>query len=339
MRKLVGFIGVGLLFVSAGVKTQQGVDPAQLATPPAKEPGWAFPVQQVTLPNLDPAGPRSLPGSTKKYTQEEIDNLVAPPDWFPNDHPAAPSIVTKGHGGALACGSCHLMSGIGHPESGDVSGLQVAYFMQQMQDFKSGARKDYARMNGIAKELSDDEMMQAAEYFSQMKPQKNNTVEEKDPAPKTVIAQGRMRFVDPKGGTEPVGNRILTVPVDVNTARERDPKTKFVSYVAPGMLAKGKQLVEMGDRTRQIVACGTCHGKDMTGNTLKGPAGSPGTTVPRIAGVHPMYLARELVIFKDGTRAGANAKLMAPTVKNMTDEDIVAIAAYLASLDPAAATK
>jgi cytochrome c553 len=61
--------------------------------------------------------------------------------------------------------------------------------------------------------------------------------------------------------------------------------------------------------------------------------------VPRIAGVHPMYLARELVIFKDGTRAGANAKLMAPTVKNMTDEDIVAIAAYLASLDPTAATK
>jgi cytochrome c553 len=30
---------------------------------------------------------------------------------------------------------------------------------------------------------------------------------------------------------------------------------------------------------------------------------------------------------------------MAPTVKNMTDEDIVAIAAYLASLDPTAATK
>ena len=117
MRKVVGLIGVGLLFVSVGVKTQQAVDPAQLATPPAKEPGWAFPVQQATLPNLDPAGPRTLAGSTKKYTQEEIDNLLVPPDWFPNDHPAAPSIVTKGHGGALACGSCHLMSGIGHPES------------------------------------------------------------------------------------------------------------------------------------------------------------------------------------------------------------------------------
>ena len=333
MRKVV-LIAAGVLFVSVGVSTQQGTDPSQLATPPAKQPGWAFPVQEVTLPNLDPAGPRTVPGSTKKYTQEEIDNLLAPPDWFPNDHPPAPSIVTKGHGGALACGSCHLMSGIGHPESGDVTGLDKAYFLAQMADFKSGARKDYARMNGIAKELSDEEIMQAADYFTQLKPQHNNTVEEKDPAPKTVIAQGRMRFVDPKGGTEPVGNRILTVPTNVAEARMRDPKTTFVSYVAPGTLARGNQLVEMGDRTKAIIACGTCHGKDMKGNTLKGANGAPGTPVPRLAGVHPMYLARELVIFKDGSRAGANAKLMAPTVKNMTDEDIVAIAAYLASLDP-----
>jgi cytochrome c553 len=145
-----------------------------------------------------------------------------------------------------------------------------------------------------------------------------------------------MRFVDPKGGTEAVGNRILTVPADVPTARMRDPKTKFVSYVAPGTLARGKTLVEMGDRARAIIACGTCHGKDMMGQTMKGPAGSPGTIVPRIAGIHPMLLTRELVIFKDGTRAGAHAKLMAPAVKNLTDEDIVAIAAYLASVDPTA---
>src|SRR5205814_8484990 len=147
---------------------QQSVSPDQLKTPPPREPAWAFPVQQGTLPTIP--GPKMLAGSTKTYTPEDIDNLLAPPDWLPDDHPPAPSIVTKGHMGALACGSCHLMSGIGHPESGDVSGLQVAYFVQQMQDFKSGARKDYARMNGIAKEVSDDEIMQAAQYFAQMKP-------------------------------------------------------------------------------------------------------------------------------------------------------------------------
>src|SRR6266404_5414470 len=114
MRRFVS-VSMALLVVSVGVKTQQGVDPAQLATPPAKEPGWAFPVQQVTLPDPDTAGPRTVQGSTQKYTQVEFDYLLASPDWFPNNQPPAPPIVTKGHMGALACGSCHLMSGIGHP--------------------------------------------------------------------------------------------------------------------------------------------------------------------------------------------------------------------------------
>ena len=48
-----------------------------------KEPAWAFPVQQGTLP-ADP-GPKKLAGSDKTYTPEEIDNLMAPPDWLPND--------------------------------------------------------------------------------------------------------------------------------------------------------------------------------------------------------------------------------------------------------------
>src|SRR5262245_3755827 len=157
MRKLA-FISLWLLCVPlVGLSQQQpSVNPAQLATPAAREPVWAFPVQQGTLP-ADAPGPKSLAGSTKTYTAEEIDNLLAPPDWLPNDHPTAPGIVTKGHAGALACGSCHLMSGIGHPESADVAGMPASYLLQQMMEFKSGVRKDVARMNGIAKELSDDE--------------------------------------------------------------------------------------------------------------------------------------------------------------------------------------
>ena len=43
---------------------------------------------------------------------------------------------------ALACGACHLMSGEGHPESAGLTGFTAAYLVQQMADFKSGARKD-----------------------------------------------------------------------------------------------------------------------------------------------------------------------------------------------------
>src|SRR5262245_4519912 len=136
MRKVVALVGVCVLSLwSVGIQSQQApaVNPAQLATPPPREPTWAFPVQQGSLPNE--TGTKSLPGSTKTYTPEEIDNLLAPPDWLPNDHPPAPAVVQKGHAGVLACGSCHLMSGIGHPESADVAGMPAAYLKQQMMDF------------------------------------------------------------------------------------------------------------------------------------------------------------------------------------------------------------
>jgi cytochrome c553 len=329
MRNVVTLFGVCVLcLLSVGVQSQQqgGVNPAQLATPAAKEPGWAFPVQQGTLPP-EPPGPKTLAGSSKTYTPEEIDNLLAPPDWLPNDHPPAPSIVQKGHAGALACGSCHLMSGTGHPESADVTGFSAEYLMQQMADFKSGARKDVARMNGIAKELSDDETREAVAWFALLKSRRNNKIVEADTAPKTFNGQGRMRFVDPAGGTEPIGNRIISVPVDVTRARMRDPNTEFVSYVPVGTLARGKTLVETGDGGR-TVACATCHGPTMLGQ------GTAGILAPRLAGQHPIYLARQLYLFKDGSRNGGTAALMTPVVANATDADILAISAYLASLDP-----
>lgn len=39
-----------------------------------------------------------------------------------------------------ACGFCHLADGSGRPENAPVSGLPVAYFIQQMEDFKNGLR-------------------------------------------------------------------------------------------------------------------------------------------------------------------------------------------------------
>jgi cytochrome c553 len=56
--------------------------------------------------------------------------------------------------------------------------------------------------------------------------------------------------------------------------------------------------------------------------------------VPRLAGVHPAYLGRQLFLFKDGLRNGPDAALMKKAVAQMTDQDVVNVAAYLASLDP-----
>ena len=314
-----------LAAASIGLQSQQqpSAPASALPSPPAREPAWAFPVQAGSLPAESPE-PKSVEGSTKKYTPKEIDDLLNPPDWFPEAHKPAPSIVVKGHGGALACGSCHLMSGLGHPESADLTGFTADYLVQQMRDFRAGVRRDYARMNGISKEVSDEEARQASEWFASLPRQKFVRVVEAAMVPKTFVGQGRMRFVDPKDkGMEPIGNRIITVPEDQEKARLRDPRSGFVSYVPPGSIARGKALAETGGGSKTI-ACSICHGDGMKGLG----------NIPRLAGVHPIYLARQLHLFKDGGRNGTDAALMRKPVAGLNDEDILNISAYLASLPP-----
>ncbi len=68
----------------------------------------------------------------------------------------------------MACGSCHLMSGQGHPESADLAGMPVAYLVRQMNYFKSGPR---GRMTEGAwvlsfKATSEEDIRKSAEYFA-----------------------------------------------------------------------------------------------------------------------------------------------------------------------------
>ena len=143
--------------------------------------------------------------------------------------------------------------------------------------------------------------------------------------PKTFVGQGRMRFVQPGGEMEPIGNRIITVPVDQTRARLRDPHpgAGFIAYVPVGSVARGKALVETGGSGKTI-ACSICHG-----DALKGLG-----DVPRLAGLHPIYIARQLYLFKDGTRNGVDAQLMKKPAAKLTDDDVLAISAYLGSLAP-----
>lgn len=314
-----------LALTAAGLGSQQAPAPATptaLPSVPAREPAWAFPVQAGTLPP-EPPGPKTVEGSSKSYTPQQIDDLLNPPDWFPDAHPPAPGIVQKGHGGALACGACHLMSGFGHPESADLTGFTADYFIQQMQDFKTGARRDYARMNGIAKELSDQEIREAGEWFASLPRGKFVRVVEAAMVPKTFVGQGRMRFVDPRQtGMEAIGNRIIMLPEDQEKARLRDPRSGFVAYVPPGSIRRGRALANGGGG--KTVACAICHGEGMKGLA----------NVPRLAGLHPIYIARQLHLFKDGGRNGPDAPLMKKPVAALTDADILNLSAYLASLPP-----
>ena len=290
--------------------------------PTRKDPEWAFPVINGALP-AEPAGTRNLPGSSRTFPSTQIDDLYNPPDWFPEEHAPAPQIVKFGHGDALACGACHLMSGSGHPESADLTGQTAAYLAQQLEDFRTGTRKDSARMNGIVQGLSDEEIRKATEWFAGLKVQSWTKVTEAATVPKTFVGGGRMRFASPEGGTEPIGNRIITLPQDQSRATKRDPHSGFTAYVPPGSLAKGEALVKNGGNGKTI-ACALCHGDNLLGLG----------NVPRIAGLHPIYIVRQLYLMKDGFRNGPDAQLMKKPVEKLTDDDIVSIAAYVASLPP-----
>jgi cytochrome c553 len=231
-----------------------------------------------------------------------------------------------GHGtppNALACGACHLQSGHGHPESADLAGLPAEYLARQMMYFKSGVRKDPARMNAIAKAVSDADARQAAEWFAAMKPTVWVKVVEADTLPRSYVrTAGRLRLPHPAGGTEPLGNRIVELPINPETVTARDPHTGFTAYVPKGSIAKGAALASSG--IGKTVTCAVCHGEG-----LKGLG-----DVPRIAGLHPIYIVRQLSSFQTGASAGNAAALMKRVVANLTEDDMIALAAYAASLNP-----
>ena len=56
--------------------------------------------------------------------------------------------------------------------------------------------------------------------------------------------------------------------------------------------------------------------------------------MPRIAGMQPVYLARQLICLQNGTSAGKAAALMKGVVTKLTEDDIIAISAYLGTLPP-----
>ncbi|MGA2882069.1 MAG: cytochrome C [Bryobacteraceae bacterium] len=311
MLKSVAFVALAATFVLLA------------QTPPADpgRPSWAFltPDKQQP-PATEESGPIKVPGSGKEYTAAQIDDLSNPPVWFPDEHGAAPSIVQHGKGAVLACGSCHLMSGHGHQESADLAGLSADYIVRTMADFKSGTRIDPARMNAIAKGMSDEDIRQAAEYFAALKPGGWIKVVESETAPKSYVSvKGRQRLPLPGGGMELLGNRIIELPDDVARATSRDPHSGFVAYVPKGSVGKGAALVKTG--ANKTIACAICHGDSLEGLG----------DVPRIAGLHPAYVARQLYAFQTGTNHSVSSALMKKVVANLTADDILAIAAYTAA--------
>ena len=177
-------------------------------------------------------------------------------------------------------------------------------------------------MLALAAKVSDEEIRVAARYFSALKPAPWVCVVETDSVPATRAA---CFMLVPNGGStrEAIGSRIVELAQSLERTELRDDASGFVAYVPVGSLARGRELVTAGGAGTTI-ACATCHGADLRGLA----------NVPSIAGRSPSYLVRQLCNLQSGNRSGQFSGLMQPVVRNLRLEDMVAIAAYAASLPP-----
>ena len=334
-----------LVVVAAVALLASGVLRAQNQAPPAAPtdpnyPAWAYAITPAPPGGTGgaaqvPAAPpdtslKSLPGAAQQFTLQQIRNMFGPADWFPGDHPPMPDVVSKGREPDVrACGMCHYPNGKGRPENAGVSGLPVAYFVQTMYDFRRDLRKSAdARkantnlMTTIAKAMTDQEIVQAAEYFAAMKWSPWIRVVETNTVRRMRIAGGVHLPLEGEA-TEPIGTRIIETPENVERAELRDPRSGWIAYAPVGSIKKGEALVMSGGNGK-TVACTVCHGADLRG---MGP-------VPGLAGRSPSYMTRQMYDMQQNARTGSWTELMKPVVAKLTADDFVSISAYLASRQP-----
>ena len=304
--------------------------------PPKHSPDWAYGVPNTPPPQgagqggtprqPDPS-PKHIPDSGQAFTLAELRDFFHVADWFPGDHPPMPEVFVHGRPPDVrGCAMCHMPNGKGRPENAPIAGLPYSYVVQQLTDFKNDLRTSFdgrktntVQMIQAAKAMTDEEIKSAAEYISSMKWTPWIRVVETDTIP-TMRIGGNVFLPIADGGTEPLGHRIVETPEDATRFELRDPRSGFIAYAPRGSLAKGAALASSGGS--KTLPCNVCHGPDLNG---LGP-------VPGIAGRSPSYIMRQLWDIQQGSRKGVWSPLMKQVVAGLTEDDMLNLSAYVASL-------
>ncbi|MRX52257.1 c-type cytochrome [Paracoccus sp. S-4012] len=93
----------------------------------------------------------------------------------------------------------------------------------------------------------------------------------------------------------------------------------------PALVAAGEALHLHGTPQRGVQACADCHGADGRGF---------GTVFPALLNQPGIYTAGQLRLWREGVRRNDPHDLMGAASRPLTDDDIAALAAYLAGLAP-----
>jgi len=278
----------------------------------------------------DGVAPLPVPGSSSAFTEAEIRSRSRVIDWFPRSHDPLPDFMAdSGDPRIYACAKCHMPNGNGRLENAPVSGLPARYILDQVREIAEGRRRfpegtrPPNQMIPSAEHLSSAQLAAAADYFSRLVYAKRVDVEETDRVPATEPFAFVLRVTD--GPAEPLGERIIEVYADFERFERRDPNVRTRAFVPKGSVAAGRLFATTGGGDPAKI-CSSCHGPD-----LRGGADWPG---PPLAGRFPTYLLRQLFSFQNGLRQGEGAAPMRSVTTGLTTADMIALAAYAASLDP-----
>jgi cytochrome c553 len=306
-------------------------------TPSAAEvtvstPAWAFPLNSSSaLPAVEPDATRPVHGAHTQvaFTRRQLSDRFSAPDWHPAMHSGMPAVVSGGRPPDLyACGYCHMPGGQGRPENAALAGLPAAYIIQQVRDMKSGARRSAGPgsfaptdlMQQMAVQVSADELVAAADYFSSQHMTRRVEILERAAVPHFEV-RGWVYVAQQPPGSEALGERLLEFTPDLQRHENRDDELRYRAYVPLGSIMRGRRLARSGT-AGPATACIACHGVDLRGIAL----------VPPLAGRSPSYLLRQLLAFKTGSRNGMGAQPMRGIVAALDVRSMSDSAAYAASL-------
>src|SRR5215831_46392 len=138
-----------------------------------------------------------------------------------------------------------------------------------------------------------------------------------------AFRDGRRRYPPMNYLLEYIPDPYLQKMADYFAALRPPLLPQAVADVSPALLSRGRSLVTEGDPTRGVPACSGCHGPKLTGME---PA------IPGLIGLHASYISAQLGAFRYGTRTAPEPDCMQFVAASLTETDVTAVAAWLASL-------
>ena len=138
-----------------------------------------------------------------------------------------------------------------------------------------------------------------------------------------AFRDGRRRYPPMNYLLEYQSDSFLRKIADYLAALRPPPVTQTVADVSSALLARGRSLVAEGDRAHGVPPCSGCHGPKLTGM-------EPG--IPGLVGLRANYISAQLGAFRYGTRTAADPDCMQLVAASLSESDVTAVAAWLASL-------